>query len=204
MRVRSMCMCGAALATLPLTCLRAQDTTRAAQKLETVTVKDSADFISVRLAGFERRRLLKPGSVTFITGEEITKRGTIRLSDALRRAHGVVIVDSENGDKLVASSRTQLPSGGGFLVRGVAKRRVAGHVAGDDGGASATAGLAPCIMPIAVDGQLKEKSFPIDEIAVNDVHGIEVYPGAGSLPAEFGSIKPDGWCGLVMIWTRSR
>ena len=211
MRVRSMCMCGAALATLPLVGVRAQDTTRSAQKLDTVTVKDSADFISARHAGFERRRLLKPGSVTFFTGEEITKRGTIRLSDALRRAHGVIIVDGEstgwprgNGDKLVASSRMLLPSGGGFLVRSVAKRPVAGHVGYADGGASATAGLAPCIMPIAVDGHLKEKSFAIDEIPVTDVHGIEVYPGAASLPAEFGSMKPDGWCGLVMIWTRSR
>ena len=59
-------------------------------------------------------------------------------------------------------------------------------------------------MSIAIDGQLKEKSFSIDEISVTDVHGIEVYPGSASLPAEFGSIKPDGWCGLVMVWTRSR
>lgn len=59
-------------------------------------------------------------------------------------------------------------------------------------------------MPVAVDGHLKEKSFTVDEISVTDVHGIEVYPGAASLPAEFGSIKPAGWCGFVMIWTRSR
>ena len=196
-------MWGAIAATLPLGRLLAQDTTRKPQKLETVTVKDSADFVSARLAGFERRRLLKPGSVTFITGEEITKRGTIRLSDALRRARGVVIVDDANGDKLVASSRTQLPSGGGFLVRGVAKRAPVG-ASPNGGDASSTAGLAPCIMPVAVDGQLKEKSFAIDEIPVTDVHGIEVYPGSGSLPAEFGSMKPDGWCGLVMIWTRAR
>lgn len=180
--------------------LSGQDTTRKTQKLETVIVKDSADFISTRLAGFERRRLLKPGSVTFMTGEEITERGTIRLSDALRRAHGVFIVDAENGDKLVASSRMELPSGGGVVARSVAKRRPGS--ASSDGGV--TAGLVPCVMPIAVDGQLKEKSFTIDEIPVTDVHGIEVYPGAGSIPAEFGSMKLDGWCGLVMIWTRSR
>jgi hypothetical protein len=140
-----------------------------------------------------------------MTGEEITKRGTIRLSDALRRASGVIIVDSQDGDKLVASSRTQLPSGGGFIVRGVGKPPR--HHFGNSpfgGDASGTAGLAACVMPIAVDGQLKEKSFAMDEIPVTDVYGIEVYPGAGSLPAEFGSIKPDGWCGLVMIWTRAR
>lgn len=202
MGIRSALVRGVAVACLPAMTVSAQDTTRAAQKLETVTVKDSADFISVRLAGFERRRSLKQGSVTFFLGEDIVKRGTIRLSDALRRAHGVTIVESENGDKLVASSRTQLPSGGGFLVRGVAKPRPGSSP--NAGGASSTAGLAPCIMPVAVDGQLKEKSFAVDEISVTDVHGIEVYPGAASLPAEFGSIKPDGWCGLVMIWTRAR
>lgn len=187
---------------MPWAALESQDTTRT-QKLGEVTVTERADVISTRLAGFERRRLLKPGSVTFFTGEEISKRGAIRLSDALRRAHGVVIIDDANGDKLVASSRTQLPSGGGFLVRGTGKR-APGSGSPNGGWPSSTAGLAPCVMPVAVDGQLKEKSFSVDEISVTDVHGIEVYPGSGSLPSEFGSMKQDGWCGLVMIWTRSR
>lgn len=199
-----MCMYGAVLATLPPAHLAAQDSTRRAQTLETVTVKDSAEFISVRLAGFERRRLLRQGSVTFITGEEITKRGTIRLSDAIRRAHGVRIVESDNGDnlKLVASSRWQLPSGGGVLVRAPPKRSaVAGTV---NGGGSSAADLAPCIMQVAVDGHVKERGYSVDEISVSEVHGVEVYPGAASLPGEFGSMKADGWCGLVIIWTRAR
>lgn len=202
MRFDSVFICGVMLVVVPVSTLQAQDTTRT-QKLERVTIRDSVDFVSVPFPGFERRRLLKQGSVTFFLGEDIRKRGTIRLTDALRRAHGVSIVESDNGDKLVASSRTQLPSGGGFLVRGVAKRQP-GSTSPNGGGASTTAGLAPCVMPVAVDGHLKEKSFTVDEISVTDVHGIEVYPGAASLPAEFGSIKPDGWCGLVMIWTRAR
>ena len=203
MRFGSAFICGLAVVAVSVAPLQSQDTTRT-QKLERVTIRDSADFISVRLAGFDRRRLLKQGSVTFFLGEDIVKRGTIRLTDALRRAHGVSIVDSDNGDKLVASSRTQLPSGGGFITRGVGKRQLSNHSAGGPGDASGTGGLAPCVMPVAVDGHLKEKSFTVDEISVTDVHGIEVYPGAASLPAEFGSIKPDGWCGLVMIWTRAR
>ena len=200
MRVRSARLC-ALIGLGAASTLSAQDTTRA-QKLSTVTVKESAEVLSVRLAGFERRRLLKQGSVSFFTGEEILNRGTIRLTDALRRAHGVKIVDSDNGDKLVASSRMQLPSGGGVLVRGVGKQQPSNVTSGSS--ASSSAGLAPCIMPIAVDGHLKEKGFAIDDIPVTDVHGVEVYPGAASLPAEFGSMKPDGWCGLVVIWTRSR
>lgn len=198
MRVRSMCVWGAALATLPLVSLRAQDTTRKAQKLDTVTVKDSADFISARLGRFERRRALKQGTATFFLGEDIVKRGTIRLSDALRRAPGVRIVDSADV-RLVASSRWQKPTGGGFL--GPIARRTGTNlhpVQTND------ADLAPCIMQVALDGVVKEWGFSVDDLSVIDVHGIEVYPGPASLPAEFGSMKPDGWCGLVMIWTRSR
>jgi hypothetical protein len=51
-----------------------QDTTRT-WKLGEVTVTAKADVISMRLAGFERRRLLKPGSVTFSPGDEVSERG---------------------------------------------------------------------------------------------------------------------------------
>ncbi len=202
MHLRSTLVCGAAAVVLPGAALQSQDTVRARpEKLETVTIKDSADFISVRLAGFERRRLLKQGSVTFFLGEDIVKRGTIRLSDALRRARGVKIVDSDNGDylKLVASSRWELPSGGGFIVRQAPRRQTTSNVT-----SSGEPDLRSCIMHVAIDGHLKERGFSVDEISVTDVHGIEVYPGASSLPGEFGSMKQDGWCGLVMIWTRAR
>ncbi len=199
MRGRVVITCVTAIA-LAAPLLHGQDTSRArpAQKLDAVTVLDSAVFTSARLAGFERRRTLKVGSATFFIGEEIAKRGTIRLSDALRRAHGVQIVDSLD-IRLVASSRWKKPVGGGFLV-GPA-RRVGSNIHVQQ---TAAADLAPCIMQVAVDGQLKEWGFSVDEISVTEVHGIEVYPGAGSMPAEFGSIKRDGWCGLVMIWTKSR
>ncbi|MEW5914786.1 MAG: hypothetical protein AB1762_00205 [Gemmatimonadota bacterium] len=185
--------------------LFAQDTTRREpQKLQTVTVEEKADFTSARLVGFDRRRLRKQGTVSYFLGEDITKRGTIRVSDALRRAPGVRVLESTelgNSMKLIASSRTQLPSGGGFLVRGPPRR--AGRVE-TGGGGGGDAALVPCIMQVAVDGFVKERGFSVDEISVTEVYGIEVYPAASSLPAEFGSIKPDGWCGMVMIWTRSR
>jgi hypothetical protein len=183
---------------------RAQDTLRAKpQKLETVTVRDSAGFTSARLSGFDRRRLLQQGSVSFFKGEDIVKRGTIRLSDALRRAHGVRIIDSEYGDsyKLVVSSRWEVPSGGGFLVR-QPPRRSSGNA--NSGSGSNVAELVPCVMQVAIDGHVKERGFSVDEVPVTEVYGIEVYPAASALPAEFGSTKPDGWCGIVMIWTRSR
>ncbi len=192
-------VCGAAVVAFPAAGLQSQDTARTRpQKLEAVTIRDSADFISARLVGFERRRSLKQGSATFFLGEDIVKRGTIRLSDALRRAHGVRIVDSADV-RLVASSRWQKPVGGGFLLTPTRRTGTNLHPVQTN-----AADLAPCIMQVALDGVLKEWGFSVDDISVTDVHGIEVYPGAASLPAEFGSIRRDGWCGLVMIWTRSR
>ena len=192
-------MCVVAAVASPVAQLHSQDTLRSRpQKLDTVTVKDSADFMSPRLAGFEHRRLRKQGTATFFVGDDIRKRGTIRLSDALRRAHGVWIVDS--GDvRLVASSRWRKPVGGGFLAP--LHRRTGTNLHPI---MNADADLAPCIMQVGLDGVLKEWGFSVDDLSVTDVHGIEVYPGAASLPAEFGSTKRVGWCGLVMIWTRAR
>jgi hypothetical protein len=189
--------CGLGVLVVSAARLEAQDTTRARppQKLETVRIEDSAEVISPRLAGFERRRSLKAGSTTFTMGEDIVKRATIRLSDALRRAHGVMIVDSLDV-RLVASSRFAKPKGGGFAV---GDRRP-----GLNNPSSRGAILAPCVMRIAVDGQLKEWGFSVDDVPVTDVYGIEVYPGAATIPPEFATIKQDGWCGMVMIWTRSR
>ena len=179
--------------------IHGQDTTRARppQKLEAVTILDSAVFSGARLSGFERRRVRKVGSATFIMGDDIVKRGTTRLSDVLRRAHGARIVDSLDV-RLVASSRWEKPQGGGFLVGPRFNRGSASSAT------SNAADLKPCIMNVAVDGQLKEWGFSVDDVSVIEVHGVEVYPGAASMPAEFGSIRRDGWCGLVMIWTRSR
>ena len=199
MRGRRIFICAAAIVAFPVAVLQSQDTARArTQKLDTVTIKDSADFISARLVGFERRRSLKLGTATYFLGADIVKRGTTRLSDALRRALGVWIVDSANV-RLVASSRWRKPVGGGFAVGQHRRNGTNLHPVFTE-----AADLAPCLMQVALDGVLLEWGFSVDELPVNEVHGVEVYPGPASLPAEFGSMKHDGWCGLVMIWTRSR
>jgi hypothetical protein len=58
-------------------------------------------------------------------------------------------------------------------------------------------------MAVGVDGQLKEWGFSVDEITPNEIHGIEVYSGPSTMPREFATLRPDGYCGLVMIWTRA-
>lgn len=56
-----------------------------------------------------------------------------------------------------------------------------------------------CLPAYYVDGQLA-RSFATTT-PINDVQGIEIYRGAGEIPAEFtGS---GAGCGVVVIWTRS-
>ncbi len=62
--------------------------------------------------------------------------------------------------------------------------------------------LANCALQVAVDGQLKEWGFAVNSIPPKEVHGIEIYPGAATIPAEYASMRRDASCGLIMIWTR--
>jgi hypothetical protein len=51
-------------------------------------------------------------------------------------------------------------------------------------------------------GVLREWGFSLDGIEPKEIHGVKVYPGPATIPAEFGGMRKDAYCGLVMIWTR--
>ncbi len=158
---------------------------RAVQSLD--TAKIVGDASSTMFAGFEGRRLRGAGSATFITRDQIEKQLAIRTIDVVRRAAGTRVIDS-SGVLLVASSRgSKAVIGGG-----------AAGVKGGKGGFD----LAPCVMRVAVDGSLREAGFSLDAIAPSELHGVEVYPGPATMPAEFSGLRKDAYCGLVMIWTR--
>ncbi|MHB1311415.1 MAG: carboxypeptidase-like regulatory domain-containing protein [Gemmatimonadaceae bacterium] len=158
---------------------------RAVQALDTskVLAENRSEF----LAGFESRRARGNGAATFITREQIEQRMSIRTIDIVRRAVGTRVIDSA-GVLLVASSRGSKPV---FGALGSGKASTKG---GDD--------LAPCVMRIAVDGSMREWGFSLDEIEPKEIHGIEVYPGPATIPVQFGGLRKDAACGLVMIWTR--
>ena len=151
--------------------------TRAVATLDTVTVVADSISQSPKLLDFERRRQQHIGGV-FITRAQIERRNAVATSQLLFNISGVRVIDS-SGVKLIASAR------GNKAVLGP------------------TANLAPCVMAVGVDGQIKEWGFPIDEIVPNDIYGIEVYNGPATIPREFATLSPDGYCGLVMIWTRA-
>jgi hypothetical protein len=53
-----------------------------------------------------------------------------------------------------------------------------------------------------VDGYLREWGFAVNSIPPEQIHGIEIFPGPGTIPAEYASMSRDASCGLVAIWTR--
>jgi hypothetical protein len=149
------------------------------QALEEVTVTGTRELVGARLSAFEARRKRNAGGA-YLTRSDLEKWNTYRVTEALRRVNGVRIVDSA-AVRMVASSRMQKP------VQSLS----------DDY-------LRPCFMRVAIDGQVKEWGYAIDEFPVSEIHGIEVYQGPASLPVELGGLRKDAYCGLVMIWTRSQ
>jgi hypothetical protein len=166
--------------------ITAADTTRvtfamtaATQTLSTVAVRDTANSLSPFLAGFDRRVATHAGSATYITRDEIEKRKPSLTTDLLRRVMSVRIIDS-SGVLMAVSRRVQRPV---VRLRGIPD-------------------LANCVLQVAVDGQLKEWGYAVNSIAPEEIHGIEVYPGPATTPAEYASIRRDAYCGLIMVWTR--
>jgi CarboxypepD_reg-like domain len=150
---------------------------RAVQTLDTVAIATRATSWSPKLAGFEQR-LARHNGGTFYTQAEIDQRRPVVLSDLVRRSQGVRVVDSM-GVRLFASSR------GNKISDGPRGRK-----------------SVPCVMRVGVDGQVMEWGFAADQVSPSDVFGIEVYSGPATIPREYASQVSDGYCGLVMIWTR--
>jgi hypothetical protein len=141
--------------------------------LSEVEVSESA-IISARLQGFEHRRERKNGG-QFITRAEIDRRNPVVTSSLLRRLQGIRMVDSAGVTVAISSRGPKLR----YLQ------------------------VVNCVLRVGVDGSIKEHGFPINAIPPVDIHGIEVYSGAATLPSEFNSARRDAYCGLIMIWTRS-
>ena len=155
--------------------------TVAPQTLSSVEVRDTATMASRSrfLADFERRVAVHAGSATYITRAEIDKRRPSQTTDLLRRVSSIAITDSM-GVLMAISRRVQKP-----IVR-------RGNVQD----------LANCPLQVAVDGQLKEWGYAVNSLSPNEIHGIEVYPGPATIPAEYASMRRDAACGLILIWTR--
>jgi hypothetical protein len=59
--------------------------------------------------------------------------------------------------------------------------------------------IVKCPMQVAVDGELRD-AFNLNLLVAEDIHGIEIYPGPATVPAEFASTRGTARCGLIMVW----
>jgi hypothetical protein len=122
---------------------------------------------------YERRR--ERGIGSFITRKDLEKLNTSHPSDAFRRLPGMRFVNVS----------------GGMGVRFMSALGLGGRGRGGD-----------CVPTIWVDGQAAP-GLEIDEIRSQDIHGMEVYRGASTVPAQFvkGGLAQ---CGAIVVWTRRR
>lgn len=142
-----------------------------------ITEAHGATIDLSRLAGYNRR--LAAGRGRFITRDQVAMRGSGRVSDLFRGIPGLRVVDSASA-RLLVSSRA-------------AQSSLVSKSANND-----------CVVPVAVDGLLREGSFQVDLLAPDEIEGIEVFTGIGTIPPEYSSMRKNAWCGLILIWTRGR
>ena len=123
---------------------------------------------------YEKRR--QRGIGTFITKKDIERLNTSYPSDAFRRLPGMRFVQVSQGMGVRFMSSIGMTGG---RTRG-----------------------GECAPTIWVDGQAAV-GMEIDEIRAQDIHGIEIYRGASTVPAQFakGGLTQ---CGAIVVWTRRK
>lgn len=147
----------------------------AVAQLDTVDVNAAAVANRpAHVADFERRRQQKNGGV-FITRADIDENHPVATADLLRR---VASVDVRQKDM-----RTVIVS-----HRGTASVLISPDL---------------CVIPLGRDGLILGPNYNVNDIPASEIYGIEVYAGPATVPVEYRTSLPNGFCGLVMVWTRS-
>jgi hypothetical protein len=142
--------------------------------LDAVSV-NAPEMPLIALDAFERRRAQHNGGF-FVTRDDVERLVPSQTSDLLRRAPGVEVVQK--------ALRTAIVSKRGMVLQLGQPQPVL------------------CILPIGLDGLVLGPDYNVNDIPISDIHGIEVYSGPATVPVEYRNSLPNGFCGLVMIWTR--
>ncbi len=143
-------------------------------QLDTVRVLGNRR-VSSRLDAFETRARQRQPNTVLRTDQ---LRQYSRLSDALGRVAGVVVVDS-SGQRQARSTRgTRLATSSGRTLPG-------------------------CRLRVIVDGVPQPAGTSLDDgPSPMQLHGVEVYLASSRFPLEFGGTLGPGECGLLMVWTK--
>ncbi|MBM4188506.1 MAG: TonB-dependent receptor [Gemmatimonadetes bacterium] len=149
------------------------------QELDSVVV-NAEPHPSARLASFEHRR--QTGMGQYFDRGDFEKMMPVSTSQIFRLLPtGLTVRDSAGVPQAISDRGTSIvvdPSTGAPTVRS-------------------------CQLRLALDGRLLPAGTSLDFVDPREVHGIEVYQGAGSIPVEYLGGQRDIGCGLIIIWTRS-
>ena len=170
----------------------------ALNELPTVAVRErNAPTTRGKLAGFEERKALGLGR--FIEPDVIRAHEDRRTGELLATVPGIDVRPGPGGKAYAISGRTR-QSGKCALCRvGVADEKL-DREGGLKGGY--------CFMDIYLDGaqvfatqsSAGAGPFDLNQLGLKQIEAVEVYAGAGQMPAEFN--KTSGACGAIVIWTR--
>jgi hypothetical protein len=134
-------------------------------------------IILTRHEAFESRRVL--GLTTrSITREEIERRDPVAAWHLLTNVPALTVINV--GGEVRASARRSLVTS--FLSPGKV-----------------------CFFRVMVDGVLYPDDAPdLGRLLPppDEIHGIEIFAGPASIPAQYGGSGNQRWCGLIAVWTR--
>ena len=146
--------------------------------LDTVRVIGNQRLVGLRRNDeFDTRRINHQATVS-ITREDIVKRNPVSLWQMLTGVPSMLVVDSNA--VTVRSTRSD-------AITPDLKR-------------------VPCYVSVMIDGLIRNPDgAPFDLRALpapDEVHGIEVFAGASSIPLQYGGAGRGKSCGMIAIWTR--
>jgi hypothetical protein len=144
-----------------------------------------------RLIAFEERR--KGGFGQFIGPDQLSKMESRRTDDVLRIIPGPNIVRSN------VSTSAWVAAGRGAYGNGIYKvDRTDVNKGADASKCYATVYLDGVAVFSALPGELL---FDINTVPPYQIHGIEYYSGAGTIPGQFPEKR--GTCGVLIVWTKA-
>jgi len=164
-----------------------------------------------------RRLAFEPVVVTIDLAADDTTDVEVKLTVVAQRLTGVVVNDRAPKKRVLEGFEARRRQGIGYFVtrEQIVKREprllsdmlrmIPGTIliAGDAGRIQLrfTRSARNCPPQFFVDG-IMATGMGIDDVAVSDVEGVEIFAGAAGLPSEFSRMRSTSNCGTVLIWTR--
>jgi hypothetical protein len=157
------------------------------QMLDSVIVE--AAEVDRRMASFDENKRIGLG--TFLTQEDLEKKGAASLAVVLESFGGVQIQQGKSGHVWLASGR------------GVQSLQHGNGATPDQKDANNGASPGGCYAQVYVDDVLMTRTpglFDLSTLSADRIHAIEYYASPAQTPMKYSTLNSG--CGVLVIWTR--